>query len=69
MHWLLLLTMAMGLVFWAQRLHTVDEVYAIAIYAAGFLSALWGLGVAPAAAQITFALLVLGWVRLTTAPS
>ena len=62
--WLALLMGALVLAFWGRLLATQDEVYALAIYSASSLMAIWGLAIAPSPTPITLGVLALGWVQI-----
>lgn len=64
MQWLLLLAVTLIFVNLGKHLKPVDEVYALALYSAGILSALWGFVVAPTSAQLMLEVLTFGWLQV-----
>jgi hypothetical protein len=65
MQWLLLLTVTLIFAVLGKQLKPVDEVYALALYIAGILSALWGFAIAPISAQLVLSALVFGWLQVS----
>lgn len=66
MQWFWLLAAAIAFTNLGKHLQSRDEVYAIATYSAGILSALWGFAIAPTAAQLTLGILALGWLQVSS---
>lgn len=64
MLWFILFGLAIAGLIIARRLHLIDEIYAVALYCASSLAAIWGLAVAPSEAQIGLGLLTLGGLQL-----
>ncbi|ASC69893.1 hypothetical protein XM38_008230 [Halomicronema hongdechloris C2206] len=63
MIWFIWLIIALVLTTFGRYLHTVDEIYGLALFSTAFLSALWGLVMAPTAVPLSLALLVMGWLQ------
>ncbi|MEM9904284.1 MAG: hypothetical protein AAF921_04585 [Cyanobacteria bacterium P01_D01_bin.44] len=66
MLWLMLLAIALVLMVLDKHLKPADEVYTIAIYSAGLLSALWGLAMAPSTVLMGLGTLALGWLQMSS---
>lgn len=66
MQWSMLLAAALIFAVLGKYLKPVDEVYAVATYTAGILSALWGFAIAPISAQLTLGVLALGWLQVSS---
>jgi hypothetical protein len=66
MQWLTLLTLAIAFASIPRHLKTLDEVFALALYCTGILSALWGFIVAPTLAQIMLGALAFGWLQVSS---
>lgn len=64
--WLVMLTIALGLVGLGKWLADIDEVYGLAVYVLSTLIALWGLAIAPSATPLTLGVLALGWVQVSS---
>jgi hypothetical protein len=65
MPWLILLLAAFGFAALGKRLKQTDEIYAVALYATGILSAIWGFMIAPSLAQLTLSALTMGWLQIS----
>ncbi|MEO1347854.1 MAG: hypothetical protein AAFW84_03510 [Cyanobacteria bacterium J06635_15] len=66
MSWLMLLAVALVFMVLGKYLKPADEVYAIAVYSAGALSALWGLAMAPGTVLLGFGALAFGWLQMSS---
>lgn len=66
MQWLLLLALAIAFASIARHLKTLDEVFTLALYCTGILSAFWGFVVAPTLAQIMLGVLAFGWLQMSS---
>ncbi|NJM99791.1 MAG: hypothetical protein HC800_24020 [Phormidesmis sp. RL_2_1] len=64
MLWLILLSLSLMFSLLGTRLKADDEVYPLALYAAGLFSGLWGIAIAPEATQFTLGALTLGGIQL-----
>lgn len=64
MLWLMLVAIALVLLLMGNRLSPVDEVYALAVYSAVGVSALWGFALAPTPVQIILILTLLVWLQM-----
>jgi hypothetical protein len=69
MPWLVLLFVALVLVFLGRYSRPADEVYTLAIYCTGILSALWGFAIAPTLAQLMLTGLAFGWLQFSSPTS
>ncbi|NEQ33267.1 MAG: hypothetical protein F6K04_20080 [Leptolyngbya sp. SIO4C5] len=69
MPWLILLSLALILTSLGRYLTQADEVYAIAVYSAGILSALWGLAIAPSTLLLSISIVAFGWLQMSSLAS
>lgn len=69
MSWLLLLVVAVSFATLGKALKLADEVYIIAIFSAGLLSACWGFITAPTTVQLSLGMLALGWLQVSSRPT
>ncbi|MEO0489653.1 MAG: hypothetical protein AAF215_20225 [Cyanobacteria bacterium P01_A01_bin.123] len=66
MPWLLLLVVALLFTTLGKALRLADEVYVIAIFSTGILSACWGFITAPSTVQLGLGMVALGWLQVSS---